>query len=112
MADDQGAMRDKLETLRKQRLLQQKLAGSSLGEQLASAEMDSVAQWVVKHSTQPKHEPRGKKRGARAAGAVPMASQDDEDTSSSMLAGAVVGHGVDDFKEGESTILTLSLIHI
>ena len=108
MADDQGAMRDKLESLRKQRLLQQKLAGSSLGEQLASAEMDSVAQWVVKHSTQPKHEPRGKKRGARAAGAVPMASQDDEDTSSSMLAGAVVGHGVDDFKEGESTILTLA----
>ena len=46
-ADAEDAMREKLDAARRQRLLHQKLTGTSLGEQLAGEEMDSAAAWVA-----------------------------------------------------------------
>ena len=126
------AMREKLDAARRQRLLHQKLKGKSLGEQLAGEEMDSAAAWVMKSRTQEEVRKEKKKemkatRKAQGKTAASLAAQsaryDEEDEMgqllglgggdegggpSSALAGAVVGHGVDDFKAGESVVLTLA----
>ena len=128
-ADAEDAMREKLDAARRQRLLHQKLTGTSLGEQLAGEEMDSAAAWVAKSRGQEmERKERNKearaKKAAAAAGRAALAAQsamyDELDDalggggggggggSSSMLAGAVVGHAADDFAPGESVVLTLA----
>jgi hypothetical protein len=99
------ALREKLESARRQRLLHQKLEGKSLGEQLAGEEMDSAAAWVSKHATQEsdrKERRREAKARKGAAGArnLALASQsaryDEEDEmaeGAAELAGALIGHG-------------------
>lgn len=118
--DAEEAMRDKLDAARRQRLLHQKLTGQSLGEQLAGEEMDSAAAWVAKSRVQEddrkeRRKESKAKRAAAAASRSAVASQsamyDEMDAmaeASSELAGAVVGHSADDFKAGETTILTLA----
>ena len=76
----EDAMREKLDGARRQRLLNQKLSGKSLGEQLVGDEMDSAAAWVSKHQGQEATR-KEKKRVARAqrkaggAAAASLASQ-------------------------------------
>ena len=58
----EDALRDKLDSARRQRLLHQKLTGKSLGEQLVGEEMDSVAAWVGKHQGQEETRRRSARR--------------------------------------------------
>ena len=123
----EDALRDKLDSARRQRLLHQKLTGKSLGEQLVGEEMDSVAAWVGKHQGQEETRKEKRKemkaqRKAQSSLASRSARYDDEDAMGmglglglggddeppSELAGATVGHSVDDFKAGESVVLTLA----
>ena len=118
------AMREKLDAARRKRLLHQKLSGASLGEQLAGEEMDSAAAWVAKTRNQEEQRAEKRKelkaqRKAKGALAAQASRYDDEEAlglgfggedagPSSSLAGAVVGHGTDDFQVGESVVLTLA----
>ena len=114
--DEQEAMRAKLDAARRQRLLTQKMAGRSLGEQLAGEEMDSAAAWVSKSRDQ--QEARAERRREGKAERKPRArpktaaeaqsSKFDEMDEESQVAGALVGHGADEFKAGESVVLTLA----
>ena len=124
MATDEASSRDlavKIEEARRQRLEQQRTTGRSLGEQLAGEEMDSAAAWVMKSRGQEELRKERKKElkamrkagsGGSAAAALQAARYDEEegllDDGQSSLAGAVVGHSADDFKAGESMILTLA----
>ena len=46
--ESEDAVRERLNAARQQRLLNQRLSGKSLGEQLAGEELDSSAAWVQK----------------------------------------------------------------
>ena len=111
----EDALRDKIDKQRRQRLLHQKLSGKSLGEQLAGDEMDSAAAWVAKSRNQEVDRKERRKearvrRPAPSALASQSARYDEEDEleQQSALAGAVVGHGLDEFKAGEDVVLTLA----
>ena len=107
------ALREKLDTARRQRLLNQKLSGKSLGEQLGGEELDSSAAWVAKSRRQETERKeataRKPKRKARPAGTSDRFDEMDEEVQGqSQVAGAQLSHSLDDFKEGEEVTLTLA----
>ena len=112
-AGESEALREKLDTARRQRLLNQKLSGKSLGEQLGGEELDSAAAWVAKSRRQ---EAGGKeaaarkpKRKARPAGTSDRFDEMDEEVQGqSQVAGAQLSHSLNDFKVGEEVTLTLA----
>ena len=77
------ALREKLDTARRQRLLNQKLSGKSLGEQLGGEELDSSAAWVAKSRRQETERKdaaaRKPKRKARPAGTSDRFDEMDEE---------------------------------
>jgi hypothetical protein len=109
---EEDALRDKLDSARRQRLLHQKLAGKSLGEQLAGEEMDSAAAWVQKSRGQEedrkerrKETRAGRKVGGPKAGSSLLsqsARYDEEDEmgqeGATELGGAIVGHSIEDVR--------------
>ena len=107
------ALREKLDTARRQRLLNQKLSGKSLGEQLGGEELDSSAAWVAKSRRQAEERKdaaaRKPKRKARPAGTSDRFDEMDEEVQGqSQVSGAQLSHSIDDFKAGEEVVLTLA----
>ena len=107
------ALREKLDTARRQRLLNQKLSGKSLGEQLGGEELDSSAAWVAKSRRQETERKdaaaRKPKRKARPAGTSDRFDEMDEEVQGqSQVSGAQLSHSIDDFKAGEEVVLTLA----
>ena len=107
------ALREKLDTARRQRLLNQKLSGKSLGEQLGGEELDSSAAWVAKSRRQETERKdaaaRKPKRKARPAGTSDRFDEMDEEVQGqSQVSGAQLSHSIDDFKAGEEVTLTLA----
>jgi len=79
------------------------------------AEMDSAAAWVAKSRRQEddrmvaKAERRSRPKGkAKPAGSSSLGDRYDEMDEASQVAGALVAHRSEDFKEGEEVILTLA----
>ena len=112
-AKESEALREKLDTARRQRLLNQKLSGKSLGEQLGGEELDSAAAWVAKSRRQEagskEAAARKPKRKARPAGTSDRFDEMDEEVQGqSQVAGAQLSHSLDDFKVGEEVTLTLA----
>ena len=112
-AGESEALREKLDTARRQRLLNQKLSGKSLGEQLGGEELDSAAAWVAKSRRQEagskEAAARKPKRKARPAGTSDRFDEMDEEVQGqSQVAGAQLSHSLDDFKVGEEVTLTLA----
>ena len=112
-AGESQALREKLDTARRQRLLNQKLSGKSLGEQLGGEELDSAAAWVAKSRRQEagskEAAARKPKRKARPAGTSDRFDEMDEEVQGqSQVAGAQLSHSLDDFKVGEEVTLTLA----
>uniref|UniRef100_A0A7S0JG55 SART-1 family protein n=1 Tax=Calcidiscus leptoporus TaxID=127549 RepID=A0A7S0JG55_9EUKA len=107
--EEEDKMRERIDSMKEARLRKQKL-GSSLGEQLAQEE-DSAAAWIAKSRAQEdlrkarKKEAKSKRSAAVVVSALEMDEAEDE---AEHVSGALVGHGVDDFKEGESVVLTLA----
>ena len=112
-AGESQALREKLDTARRQRLLNQKLSGKSLGEQLGGEELDSSAAWVAKSRRQEAERKEGTarkpRRKARPAGTSDRFDEMDEEVQGqSQVAGAQLSHSLDDFKVGEEVTLTLA----
>ena len=112
---DEDAMREKLDAARRQRMLNQKLGGKGLGEQLAGEEMDSAAAWVSKSRRQeedrksrPKVSKGRKGRSTLQRNAERYDQMDAEEQEASQVAGALIGHSTEDFTAGESVTLTLA----
>ncbi|KAL1520214.1 hypothetical protein AB1Y20_023684 [Prymnesium parvum] len=111
---DEETLRAKFEDAKRKRLLHQKLHGSSLGEMLEGEEMDSAMAWIEKsrrqEETRKERRKEGKVRKAKPASTAQTQSQryDEMDEEVSHIAGALVGHSADDFKAGESVVLTLA----
>lgn len=61
--DAEEALREKLESAKRQRLLHQKLQGSSLGEMLEGEEMDSAMGWIEKSRKQEELRKQNRKEG-------------------------------------------------
>ena len=110
--DEEDALREKLDTARRKRILNQKLSGKSLGEQLGGEEMDSAAAWVQRSrgiAAQPAADaaPRKVKRKPKPASAADRFDEMDDQAESS-AGGAMLGHSIDDFKAGEEVTLTIA----
>ena len=98
------ALREKLDTARRQRLLNQKLSGKSLGEQLGGEELDSSAAWVAKSRRQEAERKEGTarkpRRKARPAGTSDRFDEMDEEVQGqSQVAGAQLSHSLERSEE-------------